>query len=114
VWRCRIFIRVDDGVESLAIAATIKGNVHLPKTQGPLEQGRLRGISSSSRLISSPVRARLKTATPPIQPVKPTLRLLWMTRPMVKGPPLCAAFGAQSSCGYHHGFRRNLTRSVHR
>jgi len=34
---------------------------------------------------SSAVRARSKTATPPIQPVKPTLRELWMTRPMVKG-----------------------------
>jgi len=37
---------------------------------------------------SSTLNARLKTATPPIQPVKPTLRLLWMTRPMVKGLPL--------------------------
>lgn len=37
--------------------------------------------------------ARSKTATPPIQPVKPTLRLLWMTRPIVKGPPLESSLG---------------------
>ena len=37
---------------------------------------------------SSAPRARLKTATPPIQPVKPTPRELWITRPMVKGPPV--------------------------
>jgi hypothetical protein len=36
----------------------------------------------------------LNTATPPIQPVKPTLRELWMTRPMVKGPPLPSSGGA--------------------
>jgi len=39
------------------------------------------------------LNARSNTATPPIQPVKPTPRLLWMTRPMVKGPPLWASFG---------------------
>ena len=42
---------------------------------------------------SAAVSARLKTATPPIQPVKPTLRPLWMTRPMVKGPPVPSLAG---------------------
>jgi hypothetical protein len=42
---------------------------------------------------SAAVRARLKTATPPIQPVKPTLRPLWITRPMVKGPPVPSLAG---------------------
>ena len=42
---------------------------------------------------SAAVRARLKTATPPIQPVKPTPRLLWITRPMVKGPPVPSLAG---------------------
>jgi hypothetical protein len=37
--------------------------------------------------------ARLNTATPPIHPVKPTLRELWMTRPMVKGPPVPSLAG---------------------
>lgn len=46
---------------------------------------------ADSRAISSTLSARLKTATPPIQPVKPTLRELWITRPMVKGPPFPAA-----------------------
>jgi hypothetical protein len=39
-------------------------------------------------LNSSALSVRSNTATPPIHPVKPTPRLLWMTRPMVKGPPL--------------------------
>jgi hypothetical protein len=43
---------------------------------------------------SSTLNGRLKTATPPIQPVKPTLRLLWITRPMVNGPPL-PSFGGE-------------------
>lgn len=38
-------------------------------------------------------RARSKIATPPIQPVKPTLLPLWITRPMVKGPPLPSLAG---------------------
>lgn len=38
-------------------------------------------------------KARSNTATPPIQPVKPTLRLLWITRPIVNGPPRFASFG---------------------
>jgi hypothetical protein len=43
---------------------------------------------ADSFATSSTLSARLKTATPPSQPVKPTLRLLWITRPMVHGPPL--------------------------
>jgi hypothetical protein len=48
---------------------------------------------AASFAISSALSARLKTATPPIQPVKPTLRELWMTRPMVKGPPVPSLAG---------------------
>jgi hypothetical protein len=44
--------------------------------------------SVASFTISSALNAQLNTATPPIHRVKPTLRLLWITRPMVKGPPL--------------------------
>ena len=48
---------------------------------------------AASFAISSALSARSNTATPPIHPVKPTLRLLWMTRPMVKGPPLPSLAG---------------------
>ena len=54
-----------------------------------------RGVVAKAcrRASSAAVRARSKTATPPIQPVKPTPRELWMTRPMVNGPPVPSAFG---------------------
>lgn len=57
------------------------------------EPGTSLRIADSFASSSTP-SARLKTATPPIQPVKPTLRLLWMTRPMVNGPPLPSFGGA--------------------
>ena len=63
------------------------------------------------RFISVSVKAPSNTATPPIQPVKPTLRELWMTRPIVNGPPLPSSAGVWRSCGYHHGFSRRATRS---
>jgi hypothetical protein len=50
--------------------------------------------SACSLASSSALRARSKTATPPIQPVKPTPRELWMTRPMVKGPPVPSSLGS--------------------
>ena len=59
----------------------------------PVQQSAQKARIAASFPISSALNARSKTATPPIQPVKPTLRLLWMTRPMVKGPPLCASCG---------------------
>ena len=51
-------------------------------------------VSAWNLAISSAVRARSKTATPPIQPVKPTLRELWITRPIVKGPPVPSFLGS--------------------
>lgn len=50
-------------------------------------------VAAWSAPISAAVSARLKTATPPIQPVKPTPRPLWITRPMVKGPPVPSLAG---------------------
>ena len=55
--------------------------------------GRGAVASACSCASSAAPKARLKTATPPIQPVKPTPRELWMTRPMVNGPPVPSAFG---------------------
>jgi hypothetical protein len=56
---------------------------------------RLKGLfpTFANAFSSSAVSARSNTATPPIQPVKPTLRELWMTRPIVKGPPLPSLAG---------------------
>jgi hypothetical protein len=38
--------------------------------------------------ISSAPTVRLNTTTPPMPPVKPMLRELWMTRLIAKGPPV--------------------------
>lgn len=57
-------------------------------------RSRLRADSSFSSAGDS---ARLKTATPPIQPVKPTLCELWITRPMLKEPPVPSLAGVYSS-----------------
>jgi hypothetical protein len=51
-------------------------------------------VVTAARLLSSAAaRGRSKTATPPIQPVNPTPRLEWITRPIVNGPPLVASAG---------------------
>ena len=55
-----------------------------------------RSESQTAPPTPPPLNARLKTAAPPIQPVKPTLRLLWTTRPMVNGPPLPSFGGADA------------------
>ncbi len=47
------------------------------------EVGTARKADSFSNSLAP--SALSKTATPPIQPVKPTPRLLWITRPMVPG-----------------------------
>ncbi len=57
------------------------------------QRGVVTAVAVWSALISAGESARLKTATPPIHPVKPTPRLLWITRPMVKGPPVPSLAG---------------------
>lgn len=54
----------------------------------PQREARVRVGIGAPLASASVLSARLKTATPPIHPVKPTLRELWITRPMVKGPSL--------------------------
>ena len=70
---CRHAVKKGDAAHSLSATAT--------------------AVTAASPRSSAAERGRSKTATPPIQPVKPTLRLEWITLPIVNGPPLVASAG---------------------